>query len=517
MLRAPLDWLHRRLGRHYLRVVLAAQLGLAHLVALGGLALLTVFVAVPREDLWRIGVVAEALVALENVVVLHVLGRLLRPADAWLDGDRSPEAACRAWRAVAGLPRDWVAHRGASVAVFFSVVPISAFIVAQLELPWWPNFPLLALGAGVVLLYGVLLRFFGFELVVRPVLEALAGDVPPDADLEEASVGLRARLLLALPAMNIIGAVVASGLSSPERSLESLGIGVAIAIAVAFTVSLELTLLLAGSIVEPLQALRRGTDAVRDGDLDVRVPVLGTDEAGRLSASFNTMVAGLQERERLREAFGAYVDPGLAERVLEEGTELAGEEVEVTVVFVDIRDFTAFAERSSAREVVGLLNGFYARIVPVLTRHGGHANKFVGDGLLAVFGAPTRHEDHADRALAAALELVEVVRAEYRGELRVGVGINSGPVVAGTVGGGGRVDFTVIGDAVNTASRVEEVTRQTDDDVLVTQATRALLRADHGGFEERPTVALKGKREVVALFAPVRAAARTLATPADRS
>jgi class 3 adenylate cyclase len=274
------------------------------------------------------------------------------------------------------------------------------------------------------------------------------------------------------------------------------------AIAVAFTISFEMSLLLSRTILGPLRDLRSGTERVAAGDLRARVPVTGTDEVGRLAGSFNQMVLGLQERERLHEAFGAFVDPQLADRVLAEGTVLEGEEMEVTVLFLDIREFTAFAERSSAREVVSRLNEFFGEVVPVLVRHGGHANKFVGDGLLGVFGAPDRLRDHADRAMAAALEIAALVRERYGDGLRIGIGVNSGPVVAGTVGGGGHVEFTVIGDAVNTAARVEEVTRQTGDEVLLTEATRCLLSQGFGGFEERPTVMLKGKTERVALWAP---------------
>src|SRR5207245_882431 len=140
---------------------------------------------------------------------------------------------------------------------------------------------------------------------------------------------------------------------------------------------------------------------VSRGDFSSRVPVVATDETGKLAQSFNTMVEGLDERERLREAFGAYVDPGLAERVLREGSDLAGQELEVTVLFLDIRDFTAFAERAAPREVVALLGGFWELIVPVLLRHHGHANKFIGDGLLAVFGAPEQVADHAEHAVRA--------------------------------------------------------------------------------------------------------------------
>jgi adenylate cyclase len=185
----------------------------------------------------------------------------------------------------------------------------------------------------------------------------------------------------------------------------------------------------------------------------------------------------------------------------------------VTVLFLDIRDFTAFAERSSAREVVEALNVFFDLVVPILVRHGGHANKFVGDGLLGVFGAPDHLPDHPDRALAAAVEIVRAVHETYGDRLRIGIGVNSGPVVAGTIGGGGRLEFTVIGDPVNTAARVEEVTRQTGDDVLVTEATRCLLRDAGWRLQPRGTVELKGKSERVRLHAPVAAAPRGQGAP----
>ena len=244
----------------------------------------------------------------------------------------------------------------------------------------------------------------------------------------------------------------------------------------------------------------------------MRVPVTSTDEVGQLAQSFNRMATGLGERKRLFDAFGAYVDPDVGRRVIEEGVDLGGEEVEVTVMFIDIRGFTSFAERSSARDVVTTLNEYFGCVVPVVARHGGYANKFLGDGLLAVFGAPERRRDHADRAVAAALELAELVDERYGDGLRVGIGVNSGPVVAGTMGGGGRVEFTVIGDAVNTAARVEQATRTTGDTVLITQATEALLTRDVGGFVERPTMELRGKSEQVRLLAP-----RAVGAPATAS
>jgi adenylate cyclase len=500
MLRRPLRYAYEKLGRRYPRWAIWVQFQFSYLVVLGGVGLLTLYVNIESGAVWRILLVGELFVFIENLVSLKIVHKLLRPADPWLRGERTPETALSAWRAFAGLPMDFLRHRRGLV-VLANVVPISIFITVELDTPFLPAFLIVCVAASIVLLYGVLLRFFALELVMSPLLEETSCELPDATELKNITVPLRTRLLVGLPAINVITGVVVAGFAAPHNSLSSLGVGVLLAIAVAFTISLELSLLLTRSIVEPLQDVRVGTQRVAAGDLDARVPVLGTDETGLLAASFNGMVSGLVERERLREAFGAFVDPALADRVLAEGTSLAGEEVDVTVFFLDIRGFTAFAERAGAAEAVSRLNAFYEIVVPIVVEHGGHANKFVGDGLLAVFGAPDSLEDHADRCVAAALAVAKAVEITQGGSVSIGIGVNSGNVVAGTVGGGGRVEFTVIGDVVNTAARVEEATRQTGDVILITAATRALLRQDHGGLEPRPSIPLKGKRELVELFA----------------
>jgi class 3 adenylate cyclase len=505
--RALLNWAFDRFGARYPRLIIALQFQVAHLVVAGGVWLLDLYVQLDSTQFWRIFVVAEVAVLVENALAIAVVWRLLAPADPWLRGDRSPHAALKAWRALAGAPLAFV-RWGRAVPFIFNVAPISAFLMWELDAPFWPSFFILAAGVSVVLLYGVFLRFFGLELVLRPVLEKVSCDLPDGPGVASVSVPLKWKLLIALPAINIVSGVTAVGLASPQDTgLDQLGFGVLVTIGVAFTISFELSLLLLRSVLQPIEDLQRGTARVAAGDFSVRVPVLGTDETGRLAGSFNTMVSGLEERERLREALGAFVDPDVAERVLAEGTVLEGQEAEVTVLFLDIRGFTAFAERAGPREAVARLNDLYELIVPVLVRHGGHANKFIGDGLLGVFGAPEKLRDHADRAMAAALDIVSCCRERYGDRLRIGIGLNSGPVVAGTIGGGGRVEFTVIGDAVNTAARVEEATRITGDEILLTEATRARLARDHGGFVGRGDAELKGKSARVRLHAPLTVAA----------
>jgi class 3 adenylate cyclase len=507
MLQHALRAASTRLGPRYPRFATVAVFMFSYVVGVGGVALLRLYQDMSTRELVWIVLATIVLVVIENAIATTFAFRLLRPAEAWLEGDQSPAAAVRAWRAIANLPLDFVA-RGRLLAPAMNVVPISAFIAWQLDLSF-ASFLLICVGAAVCLLYGVLLRFFALELAMRPVLDAASCDVPDGAPLGGTRIPLSWKLLFALPAINVVTGVAVAGLSSNPSGIEDLGLDVAVAVAVSFSISLGLTLLLTRSILDQIHALRRGTARVTDGSLEARVPVLTTDETGDLAASFNTMVAGLQERERLREAFGAFVDPSVVERVLEAGTtDLEGEEVEVSVLFLDIRGFTTIAERAEAREVVRRLNEFYGCVVPVLERHGGHANKFVGDGLLGVFGAPQRLPDHADRALLAALDILRTVEDTYHGSLRIGIGVNSGPVLAGTLSGGKHVEFTVIGDVVNTAARVEELTRVTGDDVLITEATRRLLTLPFCGFDERPTTALKGKTERVPLYAPLDAAAR---------
>jgi class 3 adenylate cyclase len=501
----PVDRAVRAIARRNSYALVWAQFGITHVVVLGGIVLLELYhpLSSSSNDLWVLIGVSQALVSIDNVIAIKLTRRLWRPVTAWERGARDEQSTIAAWIALATLPLEYV-RRVRSYPFVFSYLPFIAFVVWKLNLQWYSFFILAPVGT-VVLLSTLILRYFTIEVVTRPVLEEIALGLPSDFTIEAPGLPLRWRLLAAAPAINVITAVVVAGLSSQgqHNNLRDLGVAWLIAVAVSFTISLEMVVLVVRSLGSSLSDLRSATERVRAGDYSARVPVVATDETGKLAQSFNTMVEGLEERERLREAFGAYVDPALAERVLREGSDLEGEDVEVSVLFLDIRNFTAYAEQARPHEVVSMLNGFWDLVVPVLLRHRGHANKFIGDGLLGVFGAPERVRDHADRAVAAALEICDCVERHYGGEFSAGIGVNTGRVIAGTVGGGGRVEFTVIGDAVNTASRVEAVTRETGDSVLITEATRVRLSDDRLRFEPRPPVPLKGKRVQVALWAPV--------------
>jgi adenylate cyclase len=350
------------------------------------------------------------------------------------------------------------------------------------------------------------LQYLMVERIMRPITAiALAGGLPERTRVPGVAHRMTMAWTLAtgVPLLGIV-AFAALYLAGSRFHAQRLIVAELFLGVLALSVGLAAMLFATKSVAEPLTSMRHALARVRGGELGTRVAIDDGSEVGLLQAGFNHMASGLAERERLRDAFGAFVDPSLTERVLREGVDLAGEEVEVTLLFMDVRDFTSFSERAEARDVVARLNQLYGEVVPVVLGHGGHASKFIGDGLLAVFGAPDRLADHAARAVAAGLEIVELVRCRNAGELRVGVGINSGRVVAGTVGGGGRVDFTCIGDPVNTAARVESATRETGDDLLITETTLALLDGELA-WTERPTITLKGKSDQVRLYAPAAA------------
>jgi adenylate cyclase len=346
------------------------------------------------------------------------------------------------------------------------------------------------------------------ERVLRGATAAAMATRPPRRPVVP---GVAARSVIAwalgtgvpLLGMMLVALYVLGGEENIDRT--ELAITVVALGGVALVVGLLAVVLAARASADPITSVRDALAEVERGDLDVEVPIYDASELGLLQAGFNRMVLGLREREELREAFGTYVDPDVAAHILREGTALEGEEVEVTLMFLDVRDFTGFAESRPAREVVATLNRLFELVVPIVREEGGHVDKFVGDGVLAVFGAPRRAENHADRALAAALRIAEAAEAELGGQLRVGIGLNSGRVVAGNVGGAGRLEFSVIGDPVNVAARVEAATRVTGDAVLLSEATARLLKGDTE-LEERPGVELKGKRGPVTLYAPAGSA-----------
>lgn len=395
-------------------------------------------------------------------------------------------------------------RRSSVVVVVLSVLPTAAAGAAWWDVGW-SGFLAVAFAGVIPGLYATVLSYSLGERMLRPVVEHVASQLPDGFVFEAAGLPLSKRLLLAVPAYTTTSAVLVAGLVGLGQDATDpatrLALTVGISLGVGILMALELTSLLAGSVTQPLLDVRTQLARVSDGDLAARAPLLTSDELGELARDFNTMARGLQEREELREHFGTYVDREIVRLILAGQVPQEGFEIEVSVLFVDVRGFTTYAESVPAPQVVESLNGLFAEMVPVVEAYGGFVDKFIGDGLMAVFGAPEPQSDHADRALEAARMIIDSVHLGSTG-LRVAAGINSGRVVAGPIGGAGRLNFSVIGDVVNVAARVEAATRETGDDVLLTAATRDLLTRPHP-LVSRGELALKGKSLPVEVLAPL--------------
>lgn len=240
----------------------------------------------------------------------------------------------------------------------------------------------------------------------------------------------------------------------------------------------------------------------------VHVDALKTgDELEDLATGFNSMVDGLKERDKLRNTFGKYMTASVLEHLLAGKVELGGKTLTVTILFSDIRSFTTISERMNAQELVGLLNEYFTDMVAIILDEGGVVDKYIGDAIMAVFGAPVPKADDAERAVRAAVRMRGALkslneRLVARGvpALKTGIGIHTGEVVAGNIGSEARMEYTVIGDAVNLASRLESSTKELGVDVLISEDTQTLVK---GSFLTRTVreITVKGRAQPVMTYA----------------
>lgn len=279
-------------------------------------------------------------------------------------------------------------------------------------------------------------------------------------------------------------------------------------VAVTLVASLVMALMAARFINRPVQALRQAMARVGTGDLDVAVPVRSTDELGELNEHFNAMVRDLRRASRIGELFGRYVSPVVARHALERGIAFGGAVVHATAMFADLRGFTALTEHQPPAAVVELLNDYYAIVERVCGDEGGVITQFLGDGVVVVFGGPlVPVPDHARRAVRAAIALQRALARQPRVEggperLEAGIGICTGDMIAGNLGSASRVTYTVVGDAVNQAARLQVKTRDLPASILVTASTyRAFGDADGVRFAPQGSVPLKGIAAPVEIYA----------------
>ena len=259
------------------------------------------------------------------------------------------------------------------------------------------------------------------------------------------------------------------------------------------------------SLLQPIRNLSRAMGLVAAGDLSQSVVVTSNDEVGELTAQFNNMVGGLRERERFRETFGRYVDESVAATILSREGEgvLAGETREATVLFTDIAGFTTIAEYLAPDSLVAALNEYLETVLEPIRAHGGVVNTFIGDGLFASFNMPLACENHACAAVRAAIDIQRAIGGRTFGDMGVAlatrIGISTGHVIGGSVGAGRRLTFTLLGDTVNLAARLEQLNKDYGTRILVSASTREAC-GDQFVFQGLGSVAVRGRSDAAAVF-----------------
>ena len=360
----------------------------------------------------------------------------------------------------------------------------------------------LTVGIATLVVSGIAYLFSEFAL--RPIAaRALSGE----ERIKVRGLGVRRRMLLfwclgtGAPVAGLVVVAILS-LTAGDVSLEKLAVVVLVLGAVVLCFGLLVTWLNARAVVSPILAVRNAMEQVEDGTLDVEVHVYDGTELGQLQAGFNQMVRGLREREHLRDLFGRHVGRDVAEAAALNEVELGGETKVVSVLFVDLVGSTTLATEREPAEVVALLNRFFGVVVEEVDRHQGLVNKFIGDAVLAIFGAPVELEDHAARALAAARAMATRLADEVP-DLSAGIGVATGEAVAGNVGDESRFEYTVIGDAVNAAARLTELAKDVDGLLLATWETvEAADEEEAGRWREQDTVTLRGRSTETVLAVP---------------
>ncbi len=279
----------------------------------------------------------------------------------------------------------------------------------------------------------------------------------------------------------------------------------------AFVVLLVLSLVILGRYSQNLKSiLAVQVDAMENisrGNYDTRVPVVSNDEFGLIAAKTNEMVEGLKERDACQVSFGKYVTPEISDKILKGEISSEGELTEATILFCDLRGYTPFVEKRDPKDVVRFLNTYFSEMEQAIRKFRGIVLQYIGDEIEAVFGTPIPEKEHPEMAVMAALEMRKRLgnlnkNREKAGESPIshGIGIHTGMVLAGSVGSPDRLVYAMVGDAVNLASRIQDLNRQYNTDILISHATKEILRPGKFDLSSLGRTDIRGKTEGVEIF-----------------
>ncbi|WP_332519538.1 adenylate/guanylate cyclase domain-containing protein [Speluncibacter jeojiensis] len=458
------------------------------------------------------GPAGGSLLTTENIVILGAavlvgvpgafLGGALTlgPALAWFSAGVSPNDRQR--RSALRIPL-----RQGAVHILIWTVAAVAFVVANRDAGGNVQV-LIAVAAGLGAATTCCMGYLLSERILRPITQSALSGHPASVRRPRMMVRLVAvwTLCTGVPVGAIALIVVARELGWPITSGTPIDVPVLILAVVSLFAGLRGTVLISRSVSDPAHELVAAMGEVERGSIDAAVPVYDTSEVGRLQSGFNTMVRGLAERERLRDLFGRQVGREVARLALESDGLLDGRVQDVAVLFVDLVGSTTMAAAVPPDEMAALLNDFFRIVAETVEGNGGFINKFEGDAALAVFGAPQRVSDAEGSALAAARGLRRALTA--LDDIDFGIGVSSGQVFAGKIGGEHRYEYTVIGDPVNEAARLTELAKSRSARVLASSVTVASAEsAEAAQWVVGGAAVLRGRAEATVLAEPLSAGA----------
>lgn len=307
-----------------------------------------------------------------------------------------------------------------------------------------------------------------------------------------------------------IGVAIHGSLDQELEPYEQLNIALITIFTFGLLFSAVGTFAISRSITEPIKNLSTSVESIGKGNYAARVKDHRQDEIGSLAKAVNIMAEGLEEKEKVRNLLGKVVSNAVAEELLGKDIELGGEEKEVSILFSDIRNFTSLSETISPSDLLKLLNRYFDRITSVIDSHHGVVDKYIGDAVMAIYGAPISRSDHAELAVKTALDMIEAIndfnseiKQELGIELSFGIGINTGRAVAGNMGSESRMNYTLIGDTVNLASRLEGLTKNYETPIIVSAATAHAVKTVE--WVDLGATNVKGKSGQIHIFKPAQA------------
>ena len=287
-----------------------------------------------------------------------------------------------------------------------------------------------------------------------------------------------------LPMTILVGTIFFALWRAEHISIQTLKVGREILIftvilcGIFIIIGLKLNELVGNSILEPLIVMLKMMGKVKQGNFSERVRVVSNDELGVLGDAGNDMIAGLLEREKIKDTFGKYVAPEIRDKILGGNIPVDGEKIEATLLFSDLRDFTKYVDENDPEDIIRSLRSYFTAMQDAIRKHQGLVLQYVGDEIQVVFGVPLPYAGHADNAIAAAIEMrknLESLNTERlkmgKVPFRHGIGIHTGEVLAGNTGSTDRLSYALIGSAVNLASRIEQLTKTIRTDILISEQT----------------------------------------------